>query len=37
MRSTATRQAIAQSSPTALRTASSVSSQKRARLASEPP
>ena len=37
MRSTATRQAIAQSSPTALRTRSSVSSQKRARLASEPP
>ncbi len=37
MRSTATRHAIAQSPPTALRTASSVSSQKRARFASEPP
>ena len=37
MPSTATRQAIAQSSPTAARTASSVSIQKRARLASDPP
>ena len=37
MRSTATRQAMAQSSPTASRTPSSVSSQKRARLTSEPP
>ena len=36
-RSTATRQAIAQSPPTASRTASSVSSQKRARFRSEPP
>ena len=37
MPATATRQAMAQSSPTAVRTASSVSSQKRARFSSEPP